>query len=135
MAVFGYKRVNALGQDVDDVRYMRKIFFGDVEYWFADEFIYDNVPVDNRPGFSQLLRKIGDGDSLIVTKLDRLGRNAHEVSAAIKMLDRRNIGVIVVQLGWIDLNGASGELMLKMLVAVAELEHSSLAESSRNAFR
>ena len=46
------------------------------------ETISGSVPAAERPGFSKLLGKLDEGDTLVVTKLDRLGRNT--VSSPVK---------------------------------------------------
>ncbi|RQU83816.1 recombinase family protein, partial [Burkholderia cenocepacia] len=49
----------------------------------VSESISGSVSADQRPGFAQLLVKMEEGDVLIVTKLDRLGRNAMDVRATV----------------------------------------------------
>lgn len=61
-------------------------------------------------------------DTLVLSKLDRLGRNAPDVTAPIKALAALGVEVVVVQLGKLDLTSPAGKLMLAMLAAVAELE-------------
>jgi DNA invertase Pin-like site-specific DNA recombinase len=84
-----------------------------------------------RPQFAKLLQQIRDGETLVVTKLDRLGRDAQDVSATIKMLAKRRIEVVVLQLGKLDLTSAAGKLMLTMLAAVAEMERDLLVERTQ----
>jgi putative DNA-invertase from lambdoid prophage Rac len=55
-----------------------------------------------------MLSQIRDGESLVVRRLDRLGRDAHDVGATIKMLAARRVEVIVLQLGKLDLTSAAG---------------------------
>lgn len=68
----------------------------------------------------------------MVTKLDRLGRDAQDVGATIKALAARKIEVIVLQLGKLDLTSAAGKLMLTMLAAVAEMERDLLVERTQS---
>jgi putative DNA-invertase from lambdoid prophage Rac len=75
-----------------------------------------------RPQFAKMLERILDGETLVVTKLDRLGRDAQDVGATIKMLGARGIQVVVLQLGKLDLTSTAGKMMLTMLAAVAEME-------------
>lgn len=67
-------------------------------------------------------------ESLVVSKLDRLGRDAQDVGTTIKFLAARKIKIIVLQLGQLDLTSTPGKLMLTMLAAVAEMEHDLLVE-------
>ena len=63
--------------------------------------------------------------------VDRLGRDAQDVSATIKALAKRKIEVIVLQLGKLDLKSPAGKLMLNMLAAVAEMERDLLVERTQ----
>jgi putative DNA-invertase from lambdoid prophage Rac len=78
-----------------------------------------------------MLNKIRNGETLIVCKLDRLGRDAQDVGATIKMLAAMDIKVIVLQLGALDLTSPAGRLMLTMLAAVAEMERDLLVERTQ----
>ena len=74
-----------------------------VGYWFADEGVSGKTPASQRPQFKMLLDKIRDGETLIVAKLDRLGRDDQDIGSTIKMLATRKIQVVVLQLGKLDL--------------------------------
>lgn len=89
-------------------------------------------PALHRTQFRILLDKIRDGETLVVTKIDRLGRDAQDIGATIKMLAARRIEVIVLQLGKLDLTSAAGKLMLTMLAAVAEMERDLLVERTQS---
>ncbi len=75
-----------------------------------------------------MLSKIRDGETLVVAKLDRLGRDAIDVLQTVRAMAERNIKVIVHQLGTTDLSSAAGKLLLSMLSAVAEMERDLLIE-------
>ncbi len=84
-----------------------------------------------RKAFSEMLSKIRDGETLVVAKLDRLGRDAIDVLQTVRALADRNIKVIVHQLGTTDLTSAAGKLLLSMLAAVAEMERDLLIERTQ----
>lgn len=67
----------------------------------------------------------------LVSKLDRLGRDAIDILSTVKHLSERNIKVIVLQLGNTDLTSTTGELLLTMLSAVAEMERSIIVERTQ----
>jgi putative DNA-invertase from lambdoid prophage Rac len=69
---------------------------------------------------------------LVVSKLDRLGRDAQDVGTTVKLLAVRKISVIVLQLGKLDLASAAGKMMLTMLAAVAEMERDLLVERTHS---
>lgn len=132
MAVFGYGRVSTKEQTTENQRREIEGAGYAVEYWFADEGVSGKVLAAERPQFAKMLGKIRDGETLVVTKLDRLGRDAQDVGATIRMLATRHIEVIVLQLGKLDLTSAAGKLMLTMLAAVAEMERDLLVERTQS---
>lgn len=87
---------------------------------------------EGRPQFKALLGQIRDGETLAVSKLDRLGRDAQDVGATIKALAARKIELIVLQLGKLDPTSSAGKLMLTMLAAVAEMERDVLVERTQS---
>jgi DNA invertase Pin-like site-specific DNA recombinase len=89
------------------------------------------VSAGQRPQFAKLLGQIRNGETLVVSKLDRLGRDALDVGATIKSLAARKIEVIVLQLGKMDLTLPAGKLMLNMLAAVGEMERDLLVERTQ----
>lgn len=68
---------------------------------------------------------------MIVSKLDRLGRDAIDVLQTVRQLGERGIKVVVLQLGNTDLTSAAGKLLLSMLAAVAEMERDLLVERTQ----
>jgi len=132
MATFGYGRVSTKEQTTENQRLEIEAAGYQVEYWFADEGVSGKVSAMQRPQFAKMLSQIRNGEMLVVTKLDRLGRDAQDVGATIKMLAARRIEVIVLQLGKLDLTSAAGKLMLTMLAAVAEMERDLLVERTQS---
>lgn len=132
MAVFGYGRVSTKEQTTENQRREIETAGYNVDYWYADEGVSGKVSASQRPQFGRMLSQIRDGETLVVTKLDRLGRDAQDVGATIKMLAARRIEVIVLQLGKLDLTSAAGKLMLTMLAAVAKMERDLLVERTQS---
>ena len=132
MAVFAYGRVSTKDQTTENQRQEIERAGYKVEYWFADEGVSGKVHASQRPRFAKMLQQIRDGETLVVSKLDRLGRDAQDVGATIKALAARRIEVIVLQLGKLDLASAAGKLMLNMLAAVAEMERDLLVERTQS---
>lgn len=132
MAIFGYGRVSSLDQTSENQRQEIERAGFSVEYWFSDNGVSGKVHASQRPQFKALLLQIRDGETLVVSKLDRLGRDAQDVGATIKQLACRNIQIIVLQLGTLDLGSPAGKLMLSMLAAVAEMERDLLVERTQS---
>ncbi|QNA88695.1 recombinase family protein [Massilia sp. Dwa41.01b] len=132
MAIFGYGRVSTKEQTTENQRREIEAAGYAIDYWHADEGVSGKVAASQRPQFAKMLGQIRDGETLVVTKLDRLGRDAQDVGSTIKALAARRIEVIVLQLGKLDLASAAGKLMLTMLAAVAEMERDLLVERTQS---
>lgn len=128
MAIFAYGRVSRSDQMTENQRLEIEATGYKVDYWYADEGVSGKVSAKQRPQFAALLGQIREGETLVVTKLDRLGRDAIDVLATIEHLKERKIEVIVLQLGKLDLTSPAGKLMLTMLAAVSEMERDLLIE-------
>lgn len=94
----------------------------------VQESISGSVPASERPGFARLLDRLEADDILIVTKLDRLGRNAMDVRATIERLTDAGVRVHCLALGGMDLTSAAGKMTMGVLTAVAEFERDLLIE-------
>jgi putative DNA-invertase from lambdoid prophage Rac len=131
MATFAYGRVSTREQTADNQRLELECAGHAIDYWFADT-ISGKTSASQRPQFAALLAQIRNGETLLVSKLDRLGRDAQDVGATVKLLAARKISVIVLQLGKLDLASAAGKMMLTMLAAVAEMERDLLVERTQS---
>ncbi|RQZ24048.1 recombinase family protein [Burkholderia sp. Bp9017] len=95
------------------------------------ECISGSVAASERPGFSKLLDRMESGDVLIVTKLDRLGRNAMDVRATVERLAVDGVRVHCLALGGVDLTSSAGKMTMQVLCAVAEFERDLLIERTQ----
>jgi putative DNA-invertase from lambdoid prophage Rac len=130
MAVFGYGRVSTAEQTADNQRHEIERAGYAVEYWFADT-VSGKAHAAQRKQFSILLGKLRGRDTLVVSKLDRLGRDAPNVLATIKDMAALGVEVVVLQLGKLDVTSPAGKLMLAMLAAVAEMERDLIVERTQ----
>jgi putative DNA-invertase from lambdoid prophage Rac len=130
MAIFAYGRVSTKEQTADNQRLEIEAAGHQIDFWFTDT-ISGKTSASQRPQFAALLGQIRNGETLIVSKLDRLGRDAQDVGATVKLLAGRKISVIVLQLGKLDLASPAGKMMLTMLAAVAEMERDLLVERTQ----
>lgn len=130
MAVFGYGRVSTADQTADNQRLEIERAGYAVEYWFTDT-VSGKAHAAQRKEFSKMLGKFRAKDTLVVSKLDRLGRDAPDVLATIKSLGALHVEVVVLQLGKLDLTSPAGKLMLAMLAAVAEMERDLIVERTQ----
>ena len=102
----------------------------------ASEAIYEDCisgKRDVRPGLEACLKAIRSGDTLVVWKLDRLGRNLAHLVAVVSDLAHRKIGLRVLagQGAAIDTATASGRLVFAIFAALAEFERELIRERTR----
>lgn len=131
MAVFAYTRVSTADQNPENQKFEIQQSGWNIDYWYTDHGVSGSLQASRRPEFLRLLQQIRDGETLVVTKLDRLGRDAIDVGTTVKMLQDRNIKVIVLALGGTDLTSPTGKLLMTMLAAVAEMERDLLIERTQ----
>ena len=81
----------------------------------------------DRPIFNEVLRELKEGDTLVVTKLDRLARNTVEGIQIVEDLFKRNVAVHVLNVGLLE-NTSMGKFFLTTLLAVAEMERNTILE-------
>jgi putative DNA-invertase from lambdoid prophage Rac len=126
---FAYARVSTADQSTENqVREIRAAGFAVDPRRTVTESVSGSVPAGDRPGFSKLLDRLEDGDVLIVTKLDRLGRNAMDVRATVERLAGLGVRVHCLALGGVDLTSPAGRMTMQVLNAVAEFERDLLIE-------
>ena len=130
--VFAYCRVSTLEQNPENQRLEIEAAGYRVEgKRLIEEKISGSVQAMKRPGFSKLVDRLEEGDILVVTKLDRLGRDAMDVRATIENLAQLGVRVHCLALGNIDLTSATGKMTMSVLTAVAEFERDLLIERTQ----
>jgi DNA invertase Pin-like site-specific DNA recombinase len=76
----------------------------------------------DRPGLANVLRRIGTGDVLIVTRLDRLARSTRDLLNILDDIAKRGAGFKSLHDAWADTTSAHGRLMVTILAGLAEFE-------------
>ena len=81
-----------------------------------------------RPGLERLLDQLRDGDVVVVTKLDRLGRSLPQVFEIVETIEQRGAGLRSLAESDIDTTSAAGKLVFRVFAVVAEFERDRLRE-------
>ncbi|MGH3411152.1 MAG: recombinase family protein [Streptosporangiaceae bacterium] len=84
-----------------------------------------------RPQLDACLESLRQGDTLVVTKLDRLGRSLGDLIELVTSLGHRGVDVVVIDQG-IDTTTAAGKLLFHVLGAVAEFEQDLISERTKD---
>lgn len=126
MRYLGYTRVSTSSQDAQlqlDALVAAGVHQRDV---FADVTSGTKAAIE-RPGMKKLLEYADKGDTLVVWRVDRLGRSLIDVLNTVNML--RNRGILIRSLSdGIDPTTSTGRLMLNMLATLAEYERELIVE-------
>jgi putative DNA-invertase from lambdoid prophage Rac len=131
--VFAYCRVSTADQTTQNQSLeIKSAGFAIQPRRLIEESISGSVAAKERPAFSKLLDRLEQGDILVVTKLDRLGRNAMDVRATVEHLADLGVRVHCLALGGVDLTSSSGKMTMQVIAAVAEFERDLLIERTQS---
>ena len=129
---FAYCRVSTSDQTTDNqIQEIASAGFTVDPKRVVTETVSGSVAAMERKGFAKLVDRLEAGDILIVTKLDRLGRNAMDLRATVERLASEGVKVHCLALGGVDLTSAAGKMTMAVIAAVAEFERDLLIERTQ----
>lgn len=129
---FAYLRVSTADQNTDNqLHEITTAGFQIADHRIVAETISGSVAAMERPGFKSLVQKLEPADILIVTKLDRLGRNAMDVRSTVEKLSSMGVKVHCLALGGVDLTSPAGKMTMGVISAVSEMERDLLIERTQ----
>src|SRR5450631_4602394 len=129
---FAYVRVSTTGQTTENqIQEIEVAGFAVSARRVVSEIVSGSSAIAQRPGFMRLLDKLEQDDVLIVTKLDRLGRNAIDVATTVARLAGMGVRVHCLALGGVDLTSPAGRMTMGVIVAVAQFERDLLIERTQ----
>ena len=116
MAAVGYARVSSVGQSLDVQLEKLK----DCDKVFREK----RSGVDTgRPALKQCLEFLREGDTLLVTKIDRLARSTSDLYRIIATLTEKGVSFKVIDDPAIDTSSRTGKLVMGILALIAEFEN------------
>lgn len=130
---FAYVRVSTTGQTTENqIQEIEAAGFHVEPRRIVTETVSGSTAIVQRRGFSKLMDRLEAGDVLIVTKLDRLGRDAIDVSSTVRALAGMGVRVHCLALGGVDLTSSAGTMTMNVLNAVAQFERDLLIERTQS---
>ena len=130
--IFAYCRVSTISQTTENQEQeIRAAGFQLEQHRIIEETISGSTPANERAGFKKLLERMEKNDILVVTKLDRLGRNAMDVRSTVEYLSSLGIRVHCLALGGVDLTSPAGKMTMSVIASVAEFERDLLVERTQ----
>lgn len=122
---YGYARVSTLNQDLESQ--IQMLVKEGCKKIYSEKFTGTKF---DRPKFQELLSVLENGDTLVVTKLDRFARSAENAIQTIKMLFEKGVKVHVINMGVVE-DTPTGRLMFNIMSAFAEFERDMIVERTQ----
>jgi DNA invertase Pin-like site-specific DNA recombinase len=117
---YGYARVSSKGQDY--AAQVEALKAAGCEKIYSEK--QSGKSRDGRPEFAKLMRALLPGDTVVVTKLDRLVRSSRDLHNILHELDGLSVGFQSLGESWCDTTTDVGRLMLTIMGGIAEFERS-----------
>ena len=127
MRLFGYARVSTSQQSLNLQVNRLKEQGVDIKRIFHDKATGDNM---KRVGLETLMIKVEEGDVVMITKLDRLGRNTLDMIQLIEQFATLGVAIRSLDDG-VSTDGTMGKMVVTILTAVANAERSRIMERTQ----
>lgn len=128
MRTFLYTRVSTAELTTENqVVQARNAGYDIPEHRVVSETVSGTVPASQRTEFNKLIEKLEHGDTLVVTKLDRLGRDNIDIQNTVAGIIKANIILRVLDLPD-EIGSSSGLLMMQIFAVFAEFERNRISE-------
>jgi len=125
MTVYGYARVSTVTQELDvQIQQLEK---NGASVIYQEKFTGTKT---DRPELNKLLNVLQEGDTLMVTKLDRIARSATQGSELVKELVAKGVKVHILNMGLLD-NTPASKLIRNIFFAFAEFERDMIVERTQ----
>ncbi|RVT91293.1 recombinase family protein [Sphingomonas crocodyli] len=124
----GYARVSSVGQSLDVQEALLRE--AGCEEVFAEK--KSGTTTEGREALEQAINFVRSGDTLVVTRLDRLARSGSDLYAIVDRLSAKGVFFQCIQQGAVDTTSSMGKLVLGILGAVAEFETALRKERQRD---
>jgi DNA invertase Pin-like site-specific DNA recombinase len=115
---YGYARVSTRAQDY--VAQVEALKAAGCERIYSEK--RSGKSRDGRPEFAKLMKALLPGDTVVVTKLDRLARSAVDLMNIVAELKALSVGFVSLGETWCDTTSDIGELLMTIMAGIAEFE-------------
>ncbi|MCU4971084.1 hypothetical protein COE58_06370 [Bacillus cereus] len=127
--VWGYCRVSTAGQNLDTQRQLLRQYDENIK------LVEDKASGKNkdREGLNKLMDKLQAGDTVVITRIDRIARNVKDLLVIADELEKMKVTFVILDLNGEKVNTSKpmGKFMITVLGAVAELEINTLDEKRK----
>ncbi len=126
--LIGYARVSTSAQELNLQLDALKQAGCKKQHIFTDQISGSKA---ERPGLAECLKELKKGDTLIIWRLDRLGRSLRNLIDIVEQLQKRGVGFRSINDGGIDTTTASGELIFNIFGTLAQFERRLIQERTQ----
>ena len=123
----GYVRVSRADQHTEQQETALRA--AECEKIFIDHGVSGTVR--RRPALDRMLDHLREGDTVVVTKIDRFGRDLHQMLGLVELINERNADIISLAEPEVNTTAAAGKLVFAIFAIVAQFERDRLAERTR----
>lgn len=125
----GYARTSTADQEAGFEAQVRDLGSAGVEKIYSEKV----SSIGQRDELANALDYVREGDTLVITKLDRLARSTADLLKVIDHLDQKKVGLRILDFGGsaVDTKSPTGKLMLTMFAAMAQFEREIMLERQR----
>ncbi len=133
MATFAYLRISTKDQTTEQqLTHIESAGYKiEKDRVFIETGVSGKVPALQREQFQRLNDRLSNSSTLVVNRLDRLGRDILDVITTVRNLTDRGVTLVVLGLGTLD-NSAQSNLTLNMLAAISEFERQIISERTKS---
>lgn len=122
--IYGYARVSANDQNLDTQ-------IEGLEKYGVDKIISEKITgIAEDRELDRLIEQLEAGDTLVATRMDRLGRSAKQLIDLVDELEKRSINLVIIDLE-VDTKTIQGRFFLQVMAAFAEMERKNNKEKQR----
>ncbi|MDP7980471.1 recombinase family protein [Bacillus sp. WLY-B-L8] len=123
--MYGYARVSSTDQHLDTQLEALK-------QYGVDEIISEKISgvSKKKEQLDELLNKLESEDVLVVTRMDRLGRNTLQLLELVEQLERKKVHLVIMDMS-IDTRTATGKFFLTIMAGFSELDRTMIKEKQR----
>ncbi|HDR6219344.1 TPA: recombinase family protein [Bacillus cereus] len=129
MTVYGYARVSTAGQNLTTQQRLLRQYDENIK------LVEDKASGKNkdREGLNKLMDKLQAGDTVVITRIDRIARNVKDLLVIADELEKMKVTFVILDLNGEKVNTSKpmGKFMITVLGAVAELEINTLDEKRK----
>ena len=122
--IYGYARVSATDQNLDTQ-------IEQLTRYKCDKIVTEKISgIAEEKKLNRLIATMKKGDTLVATRMDRLGRSAKQLIDLVEELQKKDVNLVILDLN-IDTKTPTGKFFLQVMAAFSELERANLKEKQR----